>query len=65
LALVVAAALGCGSGGGNPAPAPAGPQDLSKLTPQQQLEKVQNDPSIPPQFKQTAINSIKQKYGLK
>ena len=62
--VLCAVTIGC-SGGTKPAPAPAGPADVSSLTPQQQIEKIQNDPNIPAQFKATAINSVKQKYGLK
>jgi hypothetical protein len=66
LPLAVSLIAGCGSGGGgNPTPAPAGPGDLSKLSPEEQIKQVENDKSMPQQFKATAIKSIKDKYGLK
>jgi len=56
---------GCGAGGGAVKPANSGPSQgtlgLDNLTPEQQIAKVQNDPQIPEQYKQTYINSIKSK----
>lgn len=54
---------GCSSGP-KPAPAPAGPADLSSLSPQEQIKKIQDDPSMPDSVKSTAITSIKQKNGI-
>jgi len=36
---------------------------MDGLTPDQQIAKVQNDPNIPPGYKQTFINSIRSKQG--
>jgi len=36
---------------------------MDNLTPEQQIEKVQNDPQIPADYKQTFINSIRAKQG--
>jgi hypothetical protein len=63
--LLLSALLFLGCSKGESAPAAAGPADISKLTPEEQIAKIENDPSIPPQFKPTAINSIKQKHGIK
>lgn len=38
-----------------------GTLDLEKLTPEQQIEKIRNDPSIPEQYKETYINSVRSK----
>jgi hypothetical protein len=41
----------------------AGTLKMDNLTPEQQIEKVQNDPQIPADYKQTFINSIRAKQG--
>ena len=57
-------AVGCGSGA-QERPANAGPVKgtlgLENLTPEQQIEKVRNDKTIPEQYKETYINSIRSK----
>jgi sulfur transfer protein SufE len=40
-------------------------QAFAKLSPEEQLKKLESDTSIPPEMKQMAINAHKQKYGLK
>jgi len=56
---------GCGPGGGENRPTNSTPSEgtlgLSKLTPEEQIAKVQNDKTIPEEYKQTYINSIKAK----
>lgn len=64
--LTTAVLVGCGSeSGGANRPVSGAPVQgtlgLDNLTPEQQIEKVQNDKSIPEQYKQTYINSIKAK----
>ncbi|RYG24538.1 hypothetical protein EON82_10335 [bacterium] len=66
LVACAALAVGCGSGA-QEKPASSGPVQgtlkLDELTPEQQIEKVRNDPSIPEQYKETYINSIRSKAG--
>ena len=57
-------AAGCGKNNQEGVPGPrTGTLQMDNLTPEQQIEKVQNDPHIPPDYKQTFINSIKSKQG--
>jgi len=58
---------GCGAGGGAVKPANSGPTQgtlgLENLSPEEQIKRVQSDKSIPDQYKQTYINSIRAKAG--
>jgi hypothetical protein len=64
LGLLALAMMACSSGSKPSATQATGPGDLSALSPQQQIEKIQSDPNIPPEAKQAGITSIKQKNGL-
>lgn len=66
--IIFVASLMAGCGSGNPTrPANSGPSrgtlGLDNLTAEQQIAKVQNDNSIPEQYKQTYINSVRAKSG--
>jgi len=58
---------GCGPGGGEVRPANSGPVQgtlgLENMTPEQKIQKIQNDNSIPEQYKQTYINSVRAQSG--
>lgn len=59
LALLVAAlAAGCG-GGSEQAKAPSeGTVVRQDMTPEERIRRIQEDPNIPPEYKQTYINSV-------
>lgn len=53
---------GCNNDNKPPQSGPVqGTLQLDNLSPEQQIEKVKNDPQIPEQYKQTFINSIRAK----
>jgi hypothetical protein len=56
------ALVGCSSEQAASGPAP-GQLNMEGLTIDQQIEKVQNDKTIPAQYKETYINSLKAKAG--
>lgn len=62
-ALALAAALWCVGCGPEEAPVKdgmtQGTLQLEGLTLEQQIQKVYNDPTIPPQFKESFINSLR------
>jgi hypothetical protein len=65
--LAVCAALamaGCSHEDASKASGPvAGTVQLDGLTPEQKIQKIQNDPQIPEQYKQTYINSVRGQMG--
>lgn len=62
LGIVALTVIGCGPKEPPPGPVP-GTLNLEGLTLEQKIQKVQNDPSIPDQYKQTYINSLKAQAG--
>lgn len=64
ICMAALAILGCGQK--KPAPGPvAGTVNMEGLTLDQQIEKVRSDSTIPDQYKETYINSLKAKAGQK
>lgn len=56
--------VGCGSGNGPAGDPPAqGTAKLDGLSTEEKIQKVQSDPQIPEQYKETYINSLKAKDG--
>ena len=64
LTFVIASALyGCGSSEPAGGDVTKGTLGLQNLTPEEQIKKVEDDKSIPEEYKKTYINSIKAKAG--
>lgn len=58
--------VGCNSQGAmsdDPNARTEGSLKLNNLTPEQQIEKIRNDPKIPEGYKETYINSVRAKQG--
>ena len=62
LLIAVGAVIGCGQKEVASGPS-KGSLNLDGLTVDQQIEKVRNDKTIPDQYKETYINSLKAKAG--
>lgn len=62
LAIVAGAVFGCGQKQVASGPS-QGTLGLESMTPEERIKKVQEDPQIPEQYKQTYINSQKAQAG--
>lgn len=60
-AVLAVAVVGCGQK--NPPEARKSIDEFNKLTPEQQIEKIRNDPKIPDQYKEAYIRSQQAKLG--
>ncbi len=66
LCISIAALAITGCGQDKPASGPvAGTVNLEGLTTEQKIEKIRNDNTIPEQYKETYINSLKAQSGQK